>query len=86
VDVDEVAGQYFTRRGAHSRDGRCGAATALLRLPTGIFYAQGVKEDVLFFDRKPASETPWTKTLWIDDLRTKRHFIQDQHAPAGRPR
>jgi len=37
----------------------------LLRLPTGIFYAQGVKANVLFFDRKPASETPWTKTLWI---------------------
>ena len=33
----------------------------LLRLPTGIFYAQGVKANVLFFDRKPASETPWTK-------------------------
>ena len=28
----------------------------LLRLPTGIFYAQGVKANVLFFDRKPASE------------------------------
>ena len=33
----------------------------LLRLPTGIFYKQGVKANVLFFDRKPASETPWTK-------------------------
>jgi type I restriction-modification system DNA methylase subunit len=33
----------------------------LLRLPTGIFYAQGVKANVLFFGRKPASETPWTK-------------------------
>jgi len=30
----------------------------LLRLPTGIFYAQGVKANVLFFDRKPASATP----------------------------
>jgi type I restriction enzyme M protein len=46
----------------------------LLRLPTGIFYAQGVKANVLFFDRKPASETPWTKTLWIYDLRTNQHF------------
>jgi type I restriction enzyme M protein len=35
----------------------------LLRLPTGIFYAQGVKANVLFFDRKPASEEPWTKEL-----------------------
>ncbi len=46
----------------------------LLRLPTGIFYAQGVKANVLFFDRKPAAEKPWTKTLWIYDLRTNQHF------------
>src|SRR6266566_4930752 len=46
----------------------------LLRLPTGIFYAQGVKANVLFFDRKPASEAPWTKTLWIYDFRTNEHF------------
>ena len=37
----------------------------LLRLPTGIFYAQGVKANVLFFDRKLASATPWTRQLWI---------------------
>jgi len=46
----------------------------LLRLPTGLFYAQGVKANVLFFDRKPASETPWTKTLWIYDFRTNQNF------------
>ena len=46
----------------------------LLRLPTGIFYAQGVKANVLFFDRKPAAETPWTRDLWIYDLRTNRRF------------
>ena len=46
----------------------------LLRLPTGVFYAQGVKANVLFFDRKPASETPWTRELWIYDLRTNRRF------------
>jgi type I restriction enzyme M protein len=46
----------------------------LLRLPTGIFYAQGVKANVLFFDRKPASEKPWTEKLWIYDLRTNQHF------------
>ena len=51
----------------------CDAHT-LLRLPTGIFYAQGVKANVLFFDRKPASETPWTRELWIYDLRTNRRF------------
>ena len=46
----------------------------LLRLPTGVFYAQGVKANVLFFDRKEASERPWTQTLWIYDLRTNKHF------------
>ena len=43
-------------------------------LPTGLFYAQGVKANVIFFDKKPASETPWTRKLWIYDLRTNKHF------------
>ncbi len=51
----------------------------LLRLPTGIFYAQGVKANVLFFDRKPASPTAWTKTLWIYDLRTNKNFTLKQN-------
>lgn len=46
----------------------------LLRLPTGIFYAQGVKANVLFFDRKPGQESAWTKDLWIYDLRTNKEF------------
>ncbi|NWF76961.1 MAG: SAM-dependent DNA methyltransferase [Nitrospirae bacterium] len=46
----------------------------ILRLPTGIFYAQGVKANVLFFDRKPASEKPWTKEVWFYDLRTNINF------------
>ena len=46
----------------------------LLRLPTGIFYAQGVKANVLFFDAKPAREVPWTERLWVYDLRTNKHF------------
>jgi len=46
----------------------------LLRLPTGLFYAQGVKANILFFDRKPASEKPWTEKIWIYDLRTNKHF------------
>ena len=46
----------------------------LLRLPTGIFYAQGVKANVLFFDNKPAQEAAWTKKLWVYDLRTNMHF------------
>lgn len=35
-----------------------------LRLPSGIFYAGGVTANVLLIDEKPASETPWTSTLW----------------------
>ncbi len=46
----------------------------LLRLPTGIFYARGVKANVLFSYRKPASETPSTPKLWIYDLQTNKHF------------
>ena len=46
----------------------------LLRLPTGIFYAQGVKANVLFFDRKTGGEQAQTKALWIYDLRTNGHF------------
>ena len=61
----------------------CDAHT-LLRLPTSIFYAQGVKANVLFFDRKPASEAYWTKDLWIYDLRTNRHFTL-KTSPLTRP-
>ncbi|NHK29669.1 SAM-dependent DNA methyltransferase [Parvularcula flava] len=48
----------------------------LLRLPTGIFYKPGVKANVLFFDKhKPREDgEPWTKALWIYDLRTNKHF------------
>ena len=46
----------------------------LLRLPTGIFYAQGVKANVIFFDAKPAAKTAWTRKLWIYDLRTNVHM------------
>lgn len=45
----------------------------ILRLPTGIFYAQGVKANVLFFDNKPASRNPWTKEVWVYDYRTNVH-------------
>lgn len=63
------AGETVRRKLLHECD-----VHTLLRLPTGVFYAQGVKANVLFFDRKPASETPWTKTLWIYDFRTNQHF------------
>lgn len=51
----------------------------MLRLPTGLFYAQGVKANVLFFDKKPASEQPWTRKLWVYDLRTNKHFTLKQN-------
>jgi type I restriction enzyme M protein len=63
------AGETVRRKLLHECD-----VHTLLRLPTGVFYAQGVKANVLFFDRKPASETPWTEKLWIYDLRTNQHF------------
>ena len=46
----------------------------LLRLPTGIFYAQGVKANVLFFDAKPKDGRVHTLGVWIYDLRTNKHF------------
>jgi len=63
------AGETVRRRLLHECD-----VHTLLRLPTGIFYAQGVKANVLFFDARPGSETPWTKKVWIYDLRTNKHF------------
>ena len=52
----------------------------MLRLPTGIFYAGGVKANVLFFDKKIPREDgkAWTKKLWIYDLRTNIHFTQKE--------
>ncbi len=46
----------------------------ILRLPTGIFYSQGVKANVLFFDNKPASPDPQTKEIWIYGFRTNVKF------------
>jgi type I restriction enzyme M protein len=45
----------------------------ILRLPTGIFYAQGVKANVLFFDNRPASKETATKEVWYYDYRTNIH-------------
>lgn len=45
----------------------------ILRLPTGIFYANGVKANVLFWDAKPSSKEPWTKEVWVYDYRTNIH-------------
>lgn len=45
----------------------------ILRLPTGLFYANGVKANVLFFDNKAASKEAQTKEVWIYDYRTNIH-------------
>ena len=63
------AGETIRKKLLHECD-----VHTLLRLPTGIFYKPGVKANVLFFDRKPASETPWTEKMWIYDLRTNLRF------------
>lgn len=63
------AGETVRKKLLHNFD-----VHTLLRLPTGIFYAHGVKANVIFFDKKPASENPWTKEVWIYDLRTNKHF------------
>ena len=46
----------------------------ILRLPTGIFYAQGVKANVVFFDKAPIDGRVHTKGVWFYDLRTNKHF------------
>ncbi|MFW6031659.1 MAG: HsdM family class I SAM-dependent methyltransferase, partial [Myxococcota bacterium] len=67
------AGEKVRRKLLHECD-----VHTILRLPTGIFYAQGVKANVIFFERKPASEKPWTKKVWFYDLRTNKHFTLKQ--------
>ncbi len=51
----------------------------ILRLPTGIFYKQGVKANVIFFDKRPASAKTQTKDVWIYDFRTNIHFTLKQN-------
>lgn len=51
----------------------------LLRLPTGIFYRPGVKANVIFFDKKPGREQPWTEKVWIYDFRTNQQFTLKQN-------
>lgn len=51
----------------------------ILRLPTGIFYKPGVKANVIFFDKRPASADMQTKEVWIYDFRTNVHFTLKQH-------
>ncbi len=68
------AGETIRRKLLHETE-----LHTILRLPTGIFYAQGVKANVIFFERKPASEKPWTKKVWYYDFRTNKHFTLKQN-------
>ena len=54
----------------------------ILRLPTGIFYKPGVKANVIFFDKRPASPETQTKEIWFYDFRTNIHFTLKQHPMA----
>ena len=63
------AGEVVRRKLLHECD-----LHTLLRLPTGVFYAQGVKANVIFFDKKPGSEKAWTRKLWVYDLRTNKDY------------
>jgi type I restriction enzyme M protein len=69
----------------------------ILRLPTGIFYAQGVKTNVLFFTRGETDKGN-TKEVWVYDMRanmpqfgkrtpfTRDYFRTPPDAPASQPR
>lgn len=50
----------------------------ILRLPTGIFYANGVKANVVFFDNAARDGKVHTKGIWFYDLRTNMHFTLKQ--------
>lgn len=54
----------------------------ILRLPTGIFYAHGVKANVVFFDAAPRNGKVHTKGIWFYDLRTNKHFTLKQRTLA----
>ena len=56
---------------------KCNVHT-ILRLPTGIFYAQGVKTNVLFFTRGTTDQGN-TKEVWFYDLRTNMRSFGKTH-------
>ena len=67
------AGETIRRKLLHTTD-----LHTVLRLPTGIFYAQGVKANVLFFDNRPANPDPQTSKVWYYDYRTNVHHTLKQ--------
>lgn len=69
VLFEEGAGEKIRKRLLHSFN-----LHTILRLPTGIFYAQGVKANVLFFEKRGNSEGVQSKEVWIYDLRSAKRF------------
>jgi type I restriction enzyme M protein len=68
------AGEIIRRRLLQTTD-----LHTILRLPTGIFYKPGVKANVIFYDKKPASPDMQTREIWVYDFRTNIHFTLKQH-------
>jgi type I restriction enzyme M protein len=65
-----VRRELFKQADAHSCfDSHAGSST-----PKAVRAGLAFIANVLFFDRKPAAEKPWTEKLWIYDLRTNKHF------------
>ena len=78
--ADNVSSRVARARRSAANSSRTFDLHTMLRLPTGIFYAQGVKANVLFFDKKVARPgQPWTENLWVYDLRTNKHFTLKQN-------
>lgn len=73
VLFESGAGETIRRRLLHDCD-----VHTILRLPTGIFYAQGVKANVVFLERREGAERAWTRDVWVYDLRTNKHFTLKQ--------
>ena len=65
---ESSAGETLRRKLLHTTE-----LHTILRLPTGIFYAQGVKANVVFFDNCPTSPDPPTSKAWYYDYRTNVH-------------
>ena len=56
----------------------------LLRLPKGLFYAQGIKANVLFFDRMRSEDRASSQLLWVYDLRSDSRRVSLKTNPLQR--
>lgn len=79
VLFDGGAGEIVGRKLLHECD-----VHTLLGLPTRVLFAQGVKANVLFIDRRAASDQPLTSKLSVYNLRTNQHFTLKTSPSSGR--